>query len=147
MWTTVSFFDLFSQAIAWSRWPPTSSQAAIHKAGAVFLGAAKTKRCMGSKTASGGRIGMAFLRWASMSASMEAHHSLVTVATDELARGDAQGGGGVSRGGEDQVVHGLENNLWRPDWDGLLEMGLDVGLYGSPVRLVVGHGDRHGSIR
>lgn len=50
--------------------PPTSSQTAIHKDGAVLLGAANVRWCMGSNTCIGGRIGMDFLRWASMLASM-----------------------------------------------------------------------------
>lgn len=52
--------------------PPTSSQAATHNAAAVVRGAANVRWCMGSNTETGSLIGMDFLRWASMSESMEA---------------------------------------------------------------------------
>lgn len=61
-------------ARAWLRSPPVSSQAATHKADAAVVGAAKVRWCMGSKTVSGGLIGMAFLRYVPMSASMEAQY-------------------------------------------------------------------------
>lgn len=58
-------------SIASSDRPPTSSQAATHKADAVVLGAENVRYCMGSKTESGGLIGMDFLRWVSMLEFME----------------------------------------------------------------------------
>lgn len=35
-------------AMAWSRWPPTSSHAAMQRTGAAVRGAAKIRWCMGS---------------------------------------------------------------------------------------------------
>ena len=65
---------------------------------------------------------------------------LVAAAADKLAGCDAE-----CRGGEGEVVHGLEDEERFSDGNGLPEMGLDVVVDGGPIRALLIHGDPDGS--
>lgn len=70
---------------------------------------------------------------------------LVPVAADELAGCDAEGGGGALRGGEGEVVHGLEDGERLPEGNDQFEVGLDVFVNGGQVWAALSYGDPDGS--
>lgn len=60
------------------------------------------------------------------------------MASDELASGEAEDRGYRSgHGGVDHVVHGLGDEWRWGCWEGLEEVGADVGLHGGPMGLAV----------